>query len=278
VALSLTASIPVIPIINLNGVSMATLIFLAFLVVVFLASIGFQLLGHHAGRRWRARGVDGYIEATSAIQMSLFALLGLLIAFSISGGETRLQARRELIVKEANAIGTAYLRLDLMPRDAQPALRELFRRYTETRIAYFAQMVHFDEARVLRARAGELQHEIWTTATAAALNTHDTRPALLGLPAINEMIDVTTDRDASLRSHVPAAMFALLMALAFACAFLAGAEMSKQPRPSTFHVLAFAGTLALTCYVMINVEFPRLGFGQLGPIDALLAEARHAMS
>jgi len=130
----------------------------------------------------------------------------------------------------------------------------------------------------LRARAGELQHEIWTTATAAALNTHDTRPDLLGLPAINEMIDVTTDRDASLRSHVPAAMFALLMALAFACAFLAGAEMSKQPRPSTFHVLAFAGTLALTCYVMINVEFPRLGFGQLGPIDALLAEARHAMS
>lgn len=257
---------------------MATLIFLGFLVVVFLSSIGFQLLGHHAGQRWRTRGVAGYIDATSAIQASLFALLGLLIAFSISGGETRLQARRELIVREANAIGTAYLRLDVLPREAQPALRELFRRYTETRIAYFAQLVHFDEARALRDRAGELQGEIWTAATAAALNTQDTRAALLALPAINEMIDVTTSRDASLRTHVPAAMFALLIALAFACAFLAGVEMSKQPRPSTFHVLAFAGVLALTCYVIINVEFPRLGFPSLAPIDALLAQARHSMS
>jgi hypothetical protein len=274
----LTASIPVIPIINLNDVPMAALLFLAFLIVIFLSSIGFQLLGHHAGRRWRAHGVAGYIDATSAIQASLFALLGLLIAFSISGGETRLQARRELIVREANAIGTAYLRLDVLPREAQPALRELFRRYTETRIAYFKQMVHFDQAHAFRDRAAELQGEIWTAATTAALSTQDTRATLLALPAINEMIDVTTARDASLRTHVPGAMFALLIGLAFACAFLAGIEMSKQSRPSPFHVVAFAGTLALTCYVIVNVEFPRLGFGRLGPIDALLAEVRQHMS
>ena len=54
--------------------------------------------------------------------------------------------------------------------------------------------------------------------------------------------------------------------------------MSKQSRPSPFHVVAFAGTLALTCYVIVNVEFPRLGFGRLGPIDALLAEVRQHMS
>jgi hypothetical protein len=257
--------------------SVATAIFLSFLMVVFLCSIGFQLLGHHVGRRWRTRGDGDYSQSTAAIQASLFALLGLLIAFSISGGETRLQARRDLIVEEANTIDTAYMRLDLLPGPSQPALRELFRRYAETRIAFFTQMMHFEEARALHDHAADLQREIWAAASAAATETQDTRPALVTLPAINQMIDVTTARDAALRSHVPAAMFALLVALAFACAFLAGVEMSKQPRPSTFHVLAFAGTLALTCSVIINVEFPRLGFGQLGPIDALLAEVRQRM-
>ena len=96
-------------------------------------------------------------------------------------------------------------------------------------------------------------------------------------PAINAMIDVTTSRDAALRTHVPISMFLLLVALAFACAFLAGIEMSKQPRPSAFHMLAFAGTLALICYVIVNIEFPRLGLVRIGQFDHLLVLARQQM-
>lgn len=256
---------------------MATAIFLGFLMVVFLASVGLQLLGHHVGSRWRTHGMETVGESTTAIQASLFALLGLLIAFTISGGETRLDARRKLIVAEANAIGTAYLRLDMMPPAAQPQLRELFRRYTESRIAYFSHVSHLDELRGIRARSAELQDQIWAAAVEAAHDVPDTRPALLGLPAINAMIDVTTERDAALQTHVPAAMFVLLIVLAFACAFLAGAEMSKQRRPSAFHVLAFSATLALTCYVIVNVEFPRWGLVRMGVFDQLLVQARHQM-
>jgi hypothetical protein len=258
-------------------VGLATAIFFVFLVAVFLFSVGFQLLGHHVGARWRTQGRDAFGESTAAVQASLFALLGLLIAFTISGGQERLDARRRLIVEEANAIETAYLRLDLMPPEAQPALREQFRRYTEARISYFRQISHLAEARSVHDHAAELQRDIWTAATAAARETDDVRPALLTLPAINAMIDVTTSRDAALRTHLPLSMFALLLLLAFACALLAGMEMSKQPRPSPFHVLAFAGTLALTCYVIVNIELPRLGFAPLAPIDALLADVRHRM-
>ena len=53
--------------------------------------------------------------------------------------------------------------------------------------------------------------------------------------------------------------------------------MSKQAAPSPFHVLAFAGTLALTCYVIVNIELPRVGFAPLAPIDALLAQVRQRM-
>src|SRR4051812_28233039 len=256
---------------------MATAIFLAFLMLVFLASVGLQLLGHHIGLVWRARGMTAVTEATTAIQASLFALLGLLIAFTVSGGATRLEARQHLIVEEANAIGTAYLRIDLMPPTHQPILRELFRRYTEARIAFFSQVKHLDEARASHDRAIDLQRQIWEAAVAGQAEVHDPRAATLALPAINAMIDVTTTRDAALQTHVPISMFILLIVLAFACAYLAGIEMSKQARPSAFHMLAFAGTLALICYVIVNIEFPRLGLVRMAPFDHLLVLARQQM-
>jgi hypothetical protein len=216
-------------------------------------------------------------DGTAAIEGSLFALFGLLVAFTISGGEARLDARRHLIVHEANALETAYLRLNLLPEAAQPALRDSFRRYADARLAFYAEIRHARRAVADRERSGRLQHQIWLEATSAALSVKDSRAALMLLPAINEMIDVTTERDAALRTHVPFALFILLISFSFACAFFAGVGMSKMPRPSLLHVVTFAATLALTAYVIVNIEFPRYGFLHLGPIDELLGEVRGRM-
>jgi uncharacterized membrane protein YeiB len=259
--------------------TVVTAIFLMVLIVLFVGLVGFQLLGHHFGVQWRARtgSSDGIGGGTSAVEASLFALLGLLIAFTVSGGETRLQARRQLIVEEASAIEGAYLRIDLLPAQAQPALREQFRRYTDARLELFAHYLQRGQRHTAHDRAIELQHEIWKHAAAAAMATSDTRPAIITLPAITRMIDITIARDASLHTHVPMALFALLVALSFGCAFFAGLEMSKNPRPSPLHIAMFAGMLALTCYVIANVEFPRLGFVRLRSIDALLSQVRQRM-
>ncbi len=157
------------------------------------------------------------------------------------------------------------------------SLAEKFRRYTDARIAFFEHYLQRGQRHAAHDRAIELQHEIWKDAAAAAMSTPDTRPAIVTLPAITRMIDVTIARDASLRTHVPVALFALLVALSFGCAFFSGLDMSKNPHPSALHVLAFAGMLALTCYVIANVEFPRVGFVRLGSFDALLSEVRHRM-
>ena len=257
----------------------ATAILLMVLVVLFVGLVAFQLLGHHLGVQWRAHTSPGggFGGGTSAVEASLFAILGLLLAFTIAGGETRLEARRRLIVEEAAAIDAAYLRIDVFPAHAQPALREQFRRYTDARIELFHNYVQLGQWQASRERAIELQREIWKHATAAAMAASDTRPAIVTLPAITRMIDVTIARDASLFSHVPIALLALLVVLSFGCAFFAGLEMSRNPRPSPLHVVAFAGMLALTCYVIANVEFPRYGFIRLGPIDGLLSQVRQRM-
>jgi hypothetical protein len=257
--------------------TIVTVIFLAFLAVLFSGLMGFQLLGYRFGARRRAAGRVGFGEGTSAIETSLFALLGLLIAFSISGGENRLDARRHLVVEEANAIGTAYLRLDLMPAATQAGLRSRFRDYVDARIAYYDHLLRLDQAKADHARAGELQRRLWTEASTAAMSTPDTRPAMITLPAINAMFDVTTARDAAQWMHVPIALFALLIMLALACGFFAGLGMSKNPRPNKLHMVAFAGTLALTAYVIANIEFPRVGLTALRLFDTLLIEVRQQM-
>ncbi|HEY5866855.1 MAG TPA: DUF4239 domain-containing protein, partial [Candidatus Tectomicrobia bacterium] len=84
-------------------------------------------------RRMRQVTADAR-QGIGAIEGAVFGLMGLLIAFTFSGATSRFDTRRQLIVEEANAIGTAYLRLDLLPAAAQPALRELFRRYVDARL------------------------------------------------------------------------------------------------------------------------------------------------
>ena len=97
------------------------------------------------------------------------------------------------------------------------------------------------------------------------------------LPAINDMLDLTTTREAALRTHVPVAVFVLLVVLSFACAFLAGLGMAKSSHVSRLHLFAFAGVLAVAAYVVLNLEFPRAGFVRLDAMDALLAQVRASM-
>jgi hypothetical protein len=255
----------------------ATGALLGILAVLFIGMLGFETLGQTLGARRLARGDPPTGEGNAAIEASLFALLGLLVAFTISGGEARLNVRRELTTHEANAIGTAYLRVDLLPDEAQPMMREEFRRYVDARIDYFAHILDLRTARADDRRAHTLQDQIWKDAIAAAADAPDSRATLLLLPAINEMIDITTAHEAAIRTHVPLALLGLLVLLSFACSFFAGLGMAKQRRPSRIHMIAFALTLAVTAYVILNLEFPRAGFIRMHMIDDLLAQVRAGM-
>src|SRR5512147_455234 len=104
---------------------------------LFVGMILLLEFGRRLGRRREGKDEEGARAGLGAVEGAVFALLGLLIAFTFSGAASRFDARRELIVEEANAIGTAYLRLDILPAGAQPALREKFRQYVETRLEVY---------------------------------------------------------------------------------------------------------------------------------------------
>ena len=100
-----------------------------------------MLLLSEVGRRIaaarRARDPEGLTKGGGAAEAGVFGLLGLLIAFTFSGAAARFEDRRHLISDEANAIGTAYLRVDLLPGETQPPIRDLFRKDADIRATVY---------------------------------------------------------------------------------------------------------------------------------------------
>ena len=100
---------------------------------------------------------------------------------------------------------------------------------------------------------------------------------MLLLPALNQMIDITTTRLAATRTHPPAVVFGMLTLLALAGALLAGYSMAQGRTRNWLHVVAFAFTMAATIYVIVDLEFPRLGLIRIDDADLLLVELRQGM-
>lgn len=241
---------------------------------LFLGMLAMLEVGRRLGIRRRKEDPVGAREGAGAVDGAIFGLFGLLVAFTFSGAAQRFDARRGLINEEANAIGTAYLRLDLLPAAAQPALRQRFRDYADARLSVYRQ-ADLESARREFARSGEIQLDIWNQARQAA---DGSSPAtMLVLPALNDMIDITSTRRMALWMHPPLVIFVLLFVLGLTCAFLAGAAMSAGKTRNWAHMIGFAGITALTVYVILDIEFPRRGFIRVDAADQLLVDVRDSM-
>jgi len=249
--------------------------------LLILGLVGGMLLCLETGRRLalarRAKSPDGGAPGLGAVEGAMFGLMGLLIAFTFSGAAERFDARRHLIVEEANAIGTAYLRLDLLPAAAQPALRERFRHYVDARLAAYRALPDLRVARAELDRAAALQREIWSQSVTASQATPGTAATMLLLPALNAMIDITTTRTMAMRMHAPPLVFALLGVLTLVCSLLAGYGMGGSPLRSWLHSLTFAVVLAVAVYVIVDFEYPRLGLLRVDAFDQVLVDVRASM-
>ena len=245
---------------------------------IFLAILVCLMLGRWLGRRVIARYGAAGVPNISSLEAAVFALLGLLIAFTFSGALSRFDVRRNQAVDEANAIGTAYLRIDLLSAHAQALLRETFRKYVDARIETYRALPDLKAARLELARSQDLQREIWTQAVAAA-RMPESRPdaELLVMPALNQMFDIMTVRVVATQIHPPLIIYEMLIALALASALLAGYQSAGEKDYDWVHKIAFAGVVAFTVYVILDIEYPRLGWVRLDAIDQVLVNVRAGM-
>jgi hypothetical protein len=244
--------------------------------LLFLVGI---LLCMELGVRWggRKRLPTGEVRGFGPLEAGVFSLLGLLVAFTFGDAMTRWEMRRQLMVQEANAIGTAYLRLDLLQADDRRGLQRQFRRYVDARLDLYAAL-HGEEDPVDQRRlVAQLQDSIWTAA-AKARHCEETNTAdLMMVPALNQMIDLTTTRDAVTRAHPPTIIYLLLFAVSLIAALIAGYGIGMHTRRSIPHMAAYALVTAISMWVILELEFPRRGLIRLDPTDQLLHEVRARM-
>jgi hypothetical protein len=242
-------------------------------VCLFLGMVACLEVGYRLGTRKSENAHEGI----GGVEAAVFALLGLLLGFSFGGGTSRLDARRQLIIQEANAIGTAYLRLDLLAAGDQPEMRRSFREYLDARIGAYKKLPDLGAAEQELARAAKMQQGIWSQAVTASRADSTQTAARLLLPAVNEMIDVTTSRTVALFTHLPSLIFTLLVTVALLTGLVAGFAMAKRQRRSWLHMLIYALVVAITIYAVVDLDNPNSGLIRLDTADNALLQLRDSI-
>jgi hypothetical protein len=246
---------------------------LCVLVVAILTSIE---VGYRTGLRRRAR-VRANLGESKAIEVSVFGLMGLLIAFIFAGAAVRFDNRKMLIAQEANAIETAYLRLDLLPAEAQPKLREDFRAYLLGRLAVTRDIPDMKAVDADLKRSSVLQRKVWKEAVEAAKGSSSPATPMLVLSALNEMIDITTVRTVGMISHLPFLVVVLLAITVLLSSFLTGYSISAYGTRDWLSAFIFAIAVSCATFVTFDYEYPRIGLIRTDSVDQMLIEVLERM-
>jgi hypothetical protein len=168
-------------------------------------------LGYRFGLHHKGTSTDGLKSQINAIQGALLGVLALLLGFTFSLALQRYDRRAEAVVEEANAIGTAYLRAEMLPESVRGEVRAGLRQYVDLRVSASGVSLDNQSTRdAIRVDAKRSLDSLWKhSMTAAAENPN---PVAVGLfiQALNEMIDSYGRRDAALNRHVPELVLFLL--------------------------------------------------------------------
>jgi hypothetical protein len=244
---------------------------------LFLGILLMLETGRYLRRRQSGKEIISNSSGLNEIEGALFGLMALILAFSFSGAGSRLDARRQLIVDEANCIGTAYLRLELLSPEPKQDLQEKFRQYVDARLSAYRALPDAAKAKSEVNRAMIIQGEIWTSAVAACQQANSSQTSMLLLNSLNAMFDIANTRYLATKMHQPVLVYWLMSILVLICSLLAGFSMGDNNVRNRIYIFSFAMMLAITVYTIIDLDHPRLGLIQVKDFDQAIVDVRNSM-
>jgi hypothetical protein len=219
--------------------------------------------GFRFGRRMAEKTGEMVKPQISVVEGSLVGVLGLLLAFTMSMAVTRFEVRKQLVLDDANAIGTSYRRTKLLPEPEASQIANLLRQYVDVRVRYV--LVGEDPVKLQAAReqAARLQTEFW--ARAVAYGQKDPNPVRAGLllQSLNQVIDLDAARWMALHNHVPSAVIYLNAILALLTITLVGYAFGLHGVHHVFSMFLMALAFTVVLSVIIDLDRPRHGFIQV---------------
>ena len=244
---------------------------------LFLGMLAFLWLGRRIAVRKMSSDPNGCLKGTGAVEAVIFGLLVLLVAFTFWGASNRLETGRQLVAEEANSIVTAYLRVKLLPQEAQQRLRENFRRYVDIRLELRRNFSNLPTSGKDRAMMVSVQSEIWNEAVSACKNLDSQATTMLLLPAINRMIDTSSAGSTDAGMRPIETTFLMLCVLAIISSMVAGYRTAGQKQPDWTLAIAYCSIVALSVYVILDLEHARFGLTQTDQINQTLLELKQTL-
>jgi hypothetical protein len=261
------------------------MIFFLFAVLIagafFVGSLFLLNYGRQLGLRYLKQG---NMAGLTTVEGAVFALIGLLLAFTISGALQRFDDRRQLVIQEANAASTAHDRLALFEGNVGRDLQDKLKDYIQSRIDLY-RMPH-DYSLLKRTELFSQEQEdkilsfknrLWNAAVGACPQSNF-RPACgQALPALANLFEVARLRLGAAEKHPPQVVYVMLFGLGLGGSLLAGFGMAAAKSRSWIHMLIFAATLTVTLYTLTDMEYPRLGLIRIENFDHFLVDAHQQM-
>lgn len=234
--------------------------------VVAAHEVGFWL-----GSRVRSAD-DPFDRQVALIRASTAALVAFLIGFAFSGAASRFIDRLDIIVNEANALGTAYLRADTIAEPQRSELKAALREYTADRVQLLSGERR-DQIEPLLAKVGRLHERM---RQAAVKGAQENAPLMtVVLPPINEVIDLHSTHLAMARRHLPLPIMAVLLGTAAIGFGLVGFGNGRVGRRFILLDSVYGGVLAVALWMIIDLDYP--GIGIIRVINRPLVETLAAM-
>ena len=218
-----------------------------------------MLLLIYVGRRVGLKVHEGKEYGDTGTISAIFGLMAFLLAFTFGMSGNRFDTRRDNIVNEANAIGTALILADLYPDDDRKAFREDFKSYIEERIDYFETghipgegTIKVDHGTILWERAARLSHKQEYYLASQQM-----------IPVMTDMLSLNTTRLIGEMSTVPDSIVWMLFILALVCAFYLGYSSGNKKYFDWFLAVGFCVLICVIIYITLDLDRPRRGLIQL---------------
>ena len=231
---------------------------------IFALLIALLLTAAEAGfwlsRLSRSSYDDAVRAQHSAVQAAALGLLALLLGFTFAMSMTRYESRRGMVIREANVIGTTYLRSKMLSEPQRSEIAALIGRYVDDWLDLAKADRAKDRIRSLREEVDRIQKELWSRAIDIAAKDQKVVPAGLFIQSLNEMIDVDAARMAARENHVPESVLIVLYAASIMSVMLIGYGYGMAGRRNLLSTLTAAILIAVVIMLILDLDRPSRGF------------------
>ncbi len=227
-------------------------------------------MGFRLGSLTRSKD-EPFDRQVGLVRTSTAALVAFLIGFAFSGAASRFITRLDIIVNEANALSTAYLRADTIADPQRGELKAALKEYTADRVTLLSREGR-GEIEPLLAKVSGLHERMWRSAINA---TQDNAPLMaVILPPINEVIDLHSTHLAMARRHLPLPIMTALLGTAAIGVGIIGFGNGRVGRRFSVLDAVYGAVLAAALWMTIDLDYPGIGIirvSNLPVVEALAA-------